>query len=261
MNQLAWIFRPINASPSDPLARPRQSSVMEPTNSNVRGHRSHVSLPSFSELCSSIQPYFFNYSLLRGSATAPASVSMPQNCTFPPHNGYPPQPLQASSSPRVRSANHSPPYNMSPVPQPAYPVHAPLNMLSSYNLPENVPAKAKASRTKSATKAESVVKVPKKRGRKKKANTICTQCRLENTPEWRRGPEGSRTLCNACGLFYLKLTKKFGPEKANAVMRSKKAKNEIYDRLVPSDEQRDDLISWYNESVAKTEKEQSVASV
>lgn len=42
----------------------------------------------------------------------------------------------------------------------------------------------------------------------------CAQCGKKDTPEWRRGPDGARTLCNACGLFHSKLTKKMGKEKA-----------------------------------------------
>ncbi|KAI8869349.1 GATA-domain-containing protein [Ramicandelaber brevisporus] len=38
--------------------------------------------------------------------------------------------------------------------------------------------------------------------------TTCRKCGATDTPEWRRGPEGSRTLCNACGLQYAKMTKK-----------------------------------------------------
>ncbi|KAJ6616288.1 hypothetical protein B0H10DRAFT_1799789 [Mycena sp. CBHHK59/15] len=26
-------------------------------------------------------------------------------------------------------------------------------------------------------------------------------CNIRETPEWRRGPEGARTLCNACGCM------------------------------------------------------------
>ena len=30
----------------------------------------------------------------------------------------------------------------------------------------------------------------------------CTFCGRCSSPEWRRGPQGNRTLCNACGLRY-----------------------------------------------------------
>lgn len=37
----------------------------------------------------------------------------------------------------------------------------------------------------------------------------CHSCNIRETPEWRRGPDGARTLCNACGLrrlLFLSLT-------------------------------------------------------
>ncbi|KAG8691373.1 hypothetical protein FRC11_004585 [Ceratobasidium sp. 423] len=36
----------------------------------------------------------------------------------------------------------------------------------------------------------------------------CHSCEISDTPEWRRGPDGQRTLCNACGLHYAKLVRK-----------------------------------------------------
>ncbi|KAB5590324.1 GATA zinc finger domain-containing protein 10 [Ceratobasidium theobromae] len=36
----------------------------------------------------------------------------------------------------------------------------------------------------------------------------CHSCDISDTPEWRRGPDGQRTLCNACGLHYAKLVRK-----------------------------------------------------
>ncbi|KAJ3048106.1 blue light receptor [Rhizophlyctis rosea] len=51
--------------------------------------------------------------------------------------------------------------------------------------------------------------------RKKKVKTIpndffCRQCGTTRSPEWRKGPEGPKTLCNACGLAYAKKNKKSG---------------------------------------------------
>lgn len=36
----------------------------------------------------------------------------------------------------------------------------------------------------------------------------CHSCKISETPEWRRGPDGARTLCNACGLHFAKMAKK-----------------------------------------------------
>jgi hypothetical protein len=41
----------------------------------------------------------------------------------------------------------------------------------------------------------------------------CHSCNRAETPEWRRGPAGARTLCNACGLHYAKLTRRMGANK------------------------------------------------
>ncbi|CAK7903924.1 biofilm regulator 1 [[Candida] anglica] len=43
-----------------------------------------------------------------------------------------------------------------------------------------------------------------------KPNNKCHRCGTTETPEWRRGPNGVRTLCNACGLFHAKLVKRKG---------------------------------------------------
>lgn len=44
----------------------------------------------------------------------------------------------------------------------------------------------------------------------------CHSCNRAETPEWRRGPDGARTLCNACGLHYAKLTRKNNGANKNA---------------------------------------------
>lgn len=37
---------------------------------------------------------------------------------------------------------------------------------------------------------------------------LCHDCGRTDSPEWRKGPAGPKTLCNACGLRYAKKVKK-----------------------------------------------------
>lgn len=55
----------------------------------------------------------------------------------------------------------------------------------------------------------------------------CHSCNRAETPEWRRGPDGARTLCNACGLHYAKLTRKMGANKASALGSNLKPKTPL----------------------------------
>ncbi|KAI8975667.1 hypothetical protein BDF20DRAFT_879978 [Mycotypha africana] len=53
----------------------------------------------------------------------------------------------------------------------------------------------------------------KHRGKKKRVEKpvgmrICTDCGTTESPEWRKGPKGPKTLCNACGLRWSKTQKK-----------------------------------------------------
>jgi len=43
-----------------------------------------------------------------------------------------------------------------------------------------------------------------KKRKKKDQARHCHNCKTCETPEWRRGPDGPRTLCNACGLKWAK---------------------------------------------------------
>lgn len=65
-----------------------------------------------------------------------------------------------------------------------------------------------------------------------KPEITCQHCCSQETPEWRRGPEGSRTLCNACGLFYSKLIKKYGLREADKVMLHRKQTGTVNDRRI-----------------------------
>ncbi|KAK6144007.1 hypothetical protein DH2020_020827 [Rehmannia glutinosa] len=39
---------------------------------------------------------------------------------------------------------------------------------------------------------------------------VCKSCGVNNTPLWRKGPDGPQTLCNACGLKHLRAVKRGG---------------------------------------------------
>ncbi|CAL1717079.1 unnamed protein product [Somion occarium] len=91
--------------------------------------------------------------------------------------------------------------------------------VSNYR-PDHVDEKAQSTaeadmeiiRSKRATSsAANVPGQPKSKYRKRSRATPpgkCHSCNIRETPEWRRGPDGARTLCNACGLHYAKLMRK-----------------------------------------------------
>ncbi|KAJ6018664.1 hypothetical protein N7522_000731 [Penicillium canescens] len=68
---------------------------------------------------------------------------------------------------------------------------------------------------------------PKKRRGKAAPPGRCHSCNRAETPEWRRGPDGARTLCNACGLHYAKLTRKMGANKAASLGSNLKPKTAL----------------------------------
>ncbi|KAK3985365.1 cutinase gene palindrome-binding protein [Cladorrhinum sp. PSN332] len=48
----------------------------------------------------------------------------------------------------------------------------------------------------------------KKKKQKVAEEYVCTDCGTLESPEWRKGPQGPKTLCNACGLRWAKQEKK-----------------------------------------------------
>lgn len=60
----------------------------------------------------------------------------------------------------------------------------------------------------------------------------CNHCGSKSTPEWRKGLDGNRTLCNACGLFYSKLAKKYNAEEAARIMRERKETGSVNNRRI-----------------------------
>ncbi|KAK0661990.1 Cutinase gene palindrome-binding protein [Lasiodiplodia hormozganensis] len=50
----------------------------------------------------------------------------------------------------------------------------------------------------------------KKRAKLPVDDYVCSWCSTTSSPEWRKGPSGPKTLCNACGLRYAKSRRKSG---------------------------------------------------
>ncbi|KAJ1280186.1 hypothetical protein BS78_04G228600 [Paspalum vaginatum] len=92
------------------------------------------------------------------------------------------------------------------------PADSPLFLASASGLADEAPRPKKSKHGKSGK--------PKKRGRKPKHHPLpaqfagsgahapvqgdrrCSHCGVQKTPQWRAGPEGAKTLCNACGVRY-----------------------------------------------------------
>ncbi|VBB77541.1 Conserved hypothetical protein [Yarrowia lipolytica] len=67
----------------------------------------------------------------------------------------------------------------------------------------------------------------RKRSRSDASTTVCRGCGTTETPEWRKGPEGARTLCNACGLYHAKLAKRKGINVAGEAIRQKRMRTNL----------------------------------
>jgi hypothetical protein len=58
------------------------------------------------------------------------------------------------------------------------------------------------------------------RKRRDSIEQTCLSCSASETPEWRKGPTGPRTLCNACGLLFAKQCRKREMEQNNAAKQA-----------------------------------------
>ncbi|CCE86560.1 Piso0_005056 [Millerozyma farinosa CBS 7064] len=78
----------------------------------------------------------------------------------------------------------------------------------------------------------------------RRSDVACKHCSSIDTPEWRRGPDGSRTLCNACGLFFSKLVKRYGYDRAVLILKYRKVRGSFSDRTVPSSQKLLTIVQW-----------------
>ncbi|CAE6358887.1 unnamed protein product [Rhizoctonia solani] len=101
-------------------------------------------------------------------------------------------------------------YTTRPAPTP--PIQQPLAMEEDADPGSPTEVDELADEDKSATTTTTTTDPqpdrPKKRSRPTRAHPssprVCTTCARTDSPEWRRGPHGPKTLCNACGLKWAK---------------------------------------------------------
>ncbi|CAL0303150.1 unnamed protein product [Lupinus luteus] len=86
-----------------------------------------------------------------------------------------------------------------------------ISLLTGYNnlkVPVRARSKSRSRRLSGISSQHSWTRQPSKENAKAKMITIpiigrkCQHCGAEKTPQWRAGPLGPKTLCNACGVRF-----------------------------------------------------------
>lgn len=142
-------------------------------------------------------------------------VYYPQQHPFPPQYHQLPPPQQSIPAPFTNSQ----PFVPLPPPQqhPSYYFPEPASHYTTttqHHLSHHHQIKPKRNYTRRLSKIQQENKL--------KPQLFCQRCGITETPEWRKGPNGARTLCNACGLFHAKILKRDGPEAAANAINSNK---------------------------------------
>jgi PAS domain-containing protein len=78
-----------------------------------------------------------------------------------------------------------------------------------------------------STSPDEKEKKKKKKPKQEEEDYVCTDCGRVDSPEWRKGPLGPKTLCNACGLRWAKKIKRSGGDPNAIAMAARPAKGQI----------------------------------
>lgn len=161
--------------------------------------------------------------------------ALPTGMSLPESKPVLPTQQQTFLPPSLPSISHFPTYryqSSDPIhyqPVPMHPLvgqpqllkaHQPYNNYLVYHLPVSVPSMTPPVTFFPHSQQHSPI-IPVT-GAPAKPVHKCQRCGTTETPEWRRGPNGLRTLCNACGLFHAKLVKKKGAATAAAEVLNNK---------------------------------------
>eukprot|EP01111_Echinosteliopsis_oligospora_P013106 TRINITY_DN4615_c0_g1_i1.p1 TRINITY_DN4615_c0_g1~~TRINITY_DN4615_c0_g1_i1.p1 ORF type:complete len:390 (+),score=68.56 TRINITY_DN4615_c0_g1_i1:313-1482(+) len=142
------------------------------------------------------------------SSPAPYSTLLSTSSSFyPVPDSRSPSPTTLSTPPLVSS---SPPPSSSPL---VSPIASPTRSKRTCEETKSPTSKQISlpllrPRQVHPTKASKLGLTQPMKKRKNTEHLVCRHCGTTETPEWRRGPDGCKSLCNACGLYYSKLLKK-----------------------------------------------------
>lgn len=208
-----------------------------------------IKLPSIAELTShTSSPNVLPLLLIFKAAVPPFGQDYPREHALPPQSHNAPRPHQAFLAYSYSLPPPPPPYPShitappmhSNGPQVAPPPPPGAQVAQSYYLPGLYRPMyfLPAPRPVVGTEMYSVPEVINK------PMNECHRCGTTETPEWRRGPNGLRTLCNACGLFHAKLVKRKGAALAaeevlnNKVCKGKNGRRVSVRKQASEDQQR-----------------------
>eukprot|EP01088_Endostelium_zonatum_P021478 TRINITY_DN84_c2_g1_i2.p1 TRINITY_DN84_c2_g1~~TRINITY_DN84_c2_g1_i2.p1 ORF type:complete len:451 (-),score=222.29 TRINITY_DN84_c2_g1_i2:118-1470(-) len=197
LHLLSPFSRPTSSPPSSsPWSLPPSSSSTIPPSSNAANNNSNTSSNSGS---SSKQTRLSQIAFLDPLSIPLEAVWAPPAKVLPSHSPSS-IPNTSSNSGNNNNNNNNPNGNNGPSPSPIQPLSPPAGDASN------------TGGTYFGWTFRSTTGPPKKRGRRGRlpadnSNVFCYHCGVKETPEWRRGPAGPKTLCNACGLQYTKKLK------------------------------------------------------
>ncbi|KAG2449111.1 hypothetical protein HYH02_005859 [Chlamydomonas schloesseri] len=147
-------------------------------------------------------PFFDPAAAARGSAAVPAGMLAPQAVTAAAGKGGK---SKAAVLPAGVPVPVPPVQGVGPVPPGMIPGLVPGTFMApGMAFPEAkrpVPSVPKPRKRASPNGNPPKAPAPNPNGH------CCTQCGTQTTPVWRAGPHGPKTLCNACGVRYMKVAK------------------------------------------------------
>jgi len=117
---------------------------------------------------------------------------------LPPHHGaHPELDLAASASVHEQEKNSMDPDHMDP--------HMRMRVMQENSLLPVLPREPrKFAEVQQEIMDARTLALQRASSNRKKSDTKCLECGIDNSPEWRKGPLGPKTLCNRCGLRYAK---------------------------------------------------------